>query len=153
MGDREGEYSMTVFCLSALRRGWQLRHRPQTFISMATGSTPPSPLTWEYTNESNEQLAEENRLCRFCDLESSCASRPKADISAYLGGIRSLIVLAFFLVFLGVVYQASNQLRLITCLRPADRRPQLPGSMASERASLLTSHLEAMGCRKSARVM
>jgi len=30
---------------------------------------------------------------------------------------------------------------------------QLPGSMASERATGLTSHLEAMGCRKSARVM
>lgn len=30
---------------------------------------------------------------------------------------------------------------------------QLPGSMASERATGLTSHLDAMGCRKSARVM
>jgi hypothetical protein len=120
---------------------------------MATGSTPPSPLTWEYTNESNAQLAEENRLCRPRVLEPSCVSKPAANISAYLGGIRSLIVLAFFLVFLGVVYQVSHQPHSIMCLRLADRSLQLPGSMASERASLLTSHLEAMGCRKSARVV
>lgn len=30
---------------------------------------------------------------------------------------------------------------------------QLPGSMATERATGLTSHLDAMGCRKSARAM
>jgi ATP-binding cassette subfamily A (ABC1) protein 3 len=30
---------------------------------------------------------------------------------------------------------------------------QLPGNMASERAESLTAHLDAMGCRKSARVM
>ena len=91
---------------------------------------PPSPLEWEYTNQTNEQSSEMNRLCEL----SLPLKEPADDPPAYLRGIRSLIVLAFFLVFLGVVYQ-------------------LPGSMASERASSLTSHLDAMGCRKSARVM
>ncbi|ORY26511.1 hypothetical protein BCR39DRAFT_541062 [Naematelia encephala] len=86
-----------------------------TFIEMTTGTVPPSPMQWEYTNQSIEEFDEVNRL-------------------SYLRGIRSLIVLAFFLLFLGVVYQ-------------------LPGSMASERASSLTAHLTAMGCRRSARII
>ncbi|ORX35007.1 hypothetical protein BD324DRAFT_633591 [Kockovaella imperatae] len=99
----------------------QVRYLPlqwaidSNFIEMTTGTKPPSPLTWEYTNRSAGEQSERNRL-------------------SYLRGIRSLIVLAFFLVFLGVVYQ-------------------LPGGMAEERASSLTSHLDAMGCKKSARVI
>jgi hypothetical protein len=72
---------------------------------MATGTTPSSPLTWEYTNQSNESLHETNRLCKFYP-HLYLASL--ADWSAYLNGIRSLIVLAFFLVFLGVVYQVGR---------------------------------------------
>ncbi|KAK4686551.1 hypothetical protein P7C73_g3574, partial [Tremellales sp. Uapishka_1] len=85
------------------------------FIEMTTGTKPPMPLVWEYTIMTN---AEKNRMNRF----------------SYLRGIRSLIVLALFLVFLGVVYQ-------------------LPGEMAYERANLLTSHLDAMGCGKAARII
>ena len=54
-------------------------------------------------------------------------------ISAYLRGIRSIIVLAHFLVFLGVVYH-------------------LPGAVAAERAESLTAQLDAMGCRRLARI-
>ena len=70
---------------------------------------------------------------------------------AYLRGIRELIVLAFFLVFLGVVYQVSD--RQASMSGTTADAVKLPGSMASERATGLTSHLDAMGCRKSARVM
>ena len=35
----------------------------QTFIEMTTGTTPPAPLSWEYTEETQEQRDENNRLC------------------------------------------------------------------------------------------
>lgn len=60
-------------------------------------------------------------------------------------------MLAFFIVFVGVVYQVRRRLRRMKEILPADE--QLPGGMAYERSSLLTSHLEAMGCRRSARIM
>ncbi|KAL7420361.1 hypothetical protein Q5752_005331 [Cryptotrichosporon argae] len=99
----------------------QVRYLPlqwaidSNYINLTTGTMPASPYSWEYTNE-------------------TAASRSETLRRSYLRGIRSLIVLAFFLVFLGIVYQ-------------------LPGSMASERAATLTAHLDAMGCTKAARVI
>jgi hypothetical protein len=101
----------------------------QHFINMSTGILPPSPMVWSYTNESDSELNNVNRLSESFHLIFWPSS-----LADYLAGIRGLIVLAHFVVFLGIIYQ-------------------LPGSMASERAAHLTNHLEAMGCRRSARLM
>jgi hypothetical protein len=53
---------------------------------------------------------------------------------AYISGIRSLFVIVFFVAFLGVAYH-------------------LPGSFMGERASLTTSHMQAMGVLDSARIV
>ncbi|KAH9486185.1 ABC transporter A family member 6 [Psilocybe cubensis] len=53
---------------------------------------------------------------------------------SYIRGIREIIALAFFLCFVGVSYQ-------------------IPGSVASERALLITSHMKAMGLLDSARIL
>lgn len=34
----------------------------QNFINMSTGVFPPSPYSWEYTNQSAEDLSENNRI-------------------------------------------------------------------------------------------
>jgi hypothetical protein len=34
-----------------------------TFIEMATGTAPPEPLNWEYTNETPFERSEGDRLC------------------------------------------------------------------------------------------
>ncbi|PPQ79372.1 hypothetical protein CVT25_002642 [Psilocybe cyanescens] len=53
---------------------------------------------------------------------------------SYIRGIREIIGLAFFLCFVGVSYQ-------------------IPGSVASERALLITAHMKAMGLLDSARIL
>jgi len=53
---------------------------------------------------------------------------------SYISGIKSLFVLVFFVAFLGVSYH-------------------LPGSFMGERASLTTSHMQAMGVLDSARII
>ncbi|KAH8119799.1 P-loop containing nucleoside triphosphate hydrolase protein [Phellopilus nigrolimitatus] len=53
---------------------------------------------------------------------------------SYLRGIRELLVIALFVCYVGIAYQ-------------------LPGAYVAERANLLTSHLQAMGLRDSARMM
>ncbi|KLO20603.1 P-loop containing nucleoside triphosphate hydrolase protein [Schizopora paradoxa] len=52
----------------------------------------------------------------------------------YVRGLRALLVLALFICYVGIAYQ-------------------LPGSFMGERANLLTSHLQAMGLRDSARII
>lgn len=86
-----------------------------TFIAAKTGVTVPRPSEWPYTRQSNEEQAEETRI-------------------NFVNSVYDLIVLAFFVAFLGAPYQ-------------------LAGAIATERTALLTSHLEAMGCLKSARAI
>ncbi|KAL1409650.1 hypothetical protein Q8F55_003646 [Vanrija albida] len=84
------------------------------FINQTTGTMPDPPLQWGYTTATNKDNTERQRM-------------------SYLRGIRGLLVLAFFLGFLPIVYH-------------------LPGSIAYERANSLTAHLNAQGCLTSARV-
>ncbi|KAI5121844.1 hypothetical protein M0805_003277 [Coniferiporia weirii] len=84
-------------------------------IELRTGSQPPTPLEWPFTQETNKE--------QFTDIRLS-----------YLRGLRQLLVLALFICFVGIAYQ-------------------LPGSFMGERANLLTSHLQAMGLRNSARII
>lgn len=65
----------------------------------------------------------------------------------------SLIVLALFLNFLGVVYHLREVVVARTKLSGADRYGLSAGSIASERAAQLTSHMEAMGLLKRAKIM
>lgn len=52
----------------------------------------------------------------------------------YIRGLRTLLVLALFICYIGIAYQ-------------------LPGSFMGERANLLTSHLKVMGLLDSARIL
>ena len=72
---------------------------------MTTGTMPSAPLSWEYTTQTQSENSESLRLCEF---HLSAGSECTELWAAYLRGIRSLIVLAFFLVFLGVVYQVKS---------------------------------------------
>ncbi|KDR85831.1 hypothetical protein GALMADRAFT_234928 [Galerina marginata CBS 339.88] len=53
---------------------------------------------------------------------------------SFIRGIRDLLALALFVTFIGIAYQ-------------------LPGSMSSERAMLITAHMKAMGLLDSARIL
>lgn len=37
----------------------------KNFIQLSTGTLPPSPLNWEYTNETQEERSESDRLCEL----------------------------------------------------------------------------------------
>ena len=54
--------------------------------------------------------------------------------TGYIRGLRTLLVLALFIDFVGIVYQ-------------------LPGSFMGERALGLTAHLKVMGLLDSARIL
>ncbi|PCH34380.1 nucleoside triphosphate hydrolase protein [Wolfiporia cocos MD-104 SS10] len=84
-------------------------------IELTTGTTPLTPLEWPFTQETNTQQATDTRL-------------------SYIRGLRTLLVLALFVCFIGIAYQ-------------------LPGAFMSERAGQLTSHMKAMGLMDSARVL
>ncbi|OJT08332.1 ABC transporter A family member 3 [Trametes pubescens] len=84
-------------------------------IELQTGSAPQTPLEWPFTQETNEQQNTDIRL-------------------SYIRGLRTLLVLALFVCFVGIAYQ-------------------LPGSFGGERANLLTAHLKAMGLMDSARII
>ncbi|KAI0640229.1 P-loop containing nucleoside triphosphate hydrolase protein [Trametes polyzona] len=84
-------------------------------IELQTGTTPQTPLEWPFTQETNDEQFTEIRL-------------------SYIRGLRTLLVLALFICFVGISYQ-------------------LPGSFGGERANLLTSHLKAMGLLNSARII
>ncbi|KAJ7655360.1 hypothetical protein B0H17DRAFT_1099089 [Mycena rosella] len=86
----------------------------QAIIELRTGVTVPAPLEWPFTNETNEEQDKRTRL-------------------SFIRGIRQLLVIAFFICFIGISYQ-------------------LPGSVAGERASQVTAHMKAMGLLDSARV-
>lgn len=87
----------------------------QAIIELTTGNTVPTPQEWVFTQETNEEQATRTRL-------------------SYIRGLRSLLVLALFICYIGIAYQ-------------------LPGSFMGERAILLTSHMKAMGLMDSARII
>ncbi|TBU26630.1 P-loop containing nucleoside triphosphate hydrolase protein [Dichomitus squalens] len=84
-------------------------------IELQTGTTPQTPLEWPFTQETNTEQFTEIRL-------------------SYIRGLRTLLVLALFICFVGISYQ-------------------LPGSFGGERANLLTAHLKVMGLLDSARII
>ncbi|KAI0778957.1 P-loop containing nucleoside triphosphate hydrolase protein [Trametes elegans] len=84
-------------------------------VELQTGATPQTPLEWPFTQETNDEQYTQFRL-------------------SYIRGLRTLLVLALFICFVGISYQ-------------------LPGSFGGERANLLTAHLKAMGLRDSARII
>ncbi|KAJ7239752.1 hypothetical protein B0H12DRAFT_1204157 [Mycena haematopus] len=86
----------------------------QAIIELRTGVTPSTPLEWPFTNETNEEQDKRTRL-------------------SFIRGIRELLVIAFFICFIGIAYQ-------------------LPGAVAGDRANQVTAHMKAMGLLDSARV-
>ncbi|CCL98836.1 uncharacterized protein FIBRA_00841 [Fibroporia radiculosa] len=84
-------------------------------IELITGVQPVTPLEWPFTQETNTEQSTTIRL-------------------SYIRGLRTLLVLALFICYVGISYQ-------------------LPGSFMGERANLLTSHLKAMGLMDSARII
>ncbi|KAK7063610.1 hypothetical protein R3P38DRAFT_2492098 [Favolaschia claudopus] len=86
----------------------------QAIIELRTGVTFPTPFEWPFTNETNEEQDRRTRL-------------------SFIRGIRELLVIAFFICYIGIAYQ-------------------LPGAVAVERASQVTAHMKAMGLLDSARI-
>ncbi|KAM5535265.1 hypothetical protein V8D89_011071 [Ganoderma adspersum] len=84
-------------------------------IELQTGAAPQTPLEWPFTQETNDEQFTEIRL-------------------SYIRGLRTLLVLALFICYVGISYQ-------------------LPGSFGGERANLLTAHLKVMGLLDSARII
>ncbi|KAI0756145.1 P-loop containing nucleoside triphosphate hydrolase protein [Daedaleopsis nitida] len=84
-------------------------------IELQTGTAPQAPIEWPFTQETNEE--------QFTDIRLS-----------YIRGLRTLLVLALFICYVGISYQ-------------------LPGSFGGERANLLTAHLKVMGLLDSARIV
>ncbi|KAF9011286.1 hypothetical protein BDQ17DRAFT_1298756 [Cyathus striatus] len=87
----------------------------KAIIELQTGVELQTPLEWPYTIETNEEQSTDIRL-------------------SYIRGLRSLLVLALFVCFVGIAYQ-------------------LPGAVAGERANMLTAHMKAMGLRDTARIL
>ncbi|EIW87313.1 P-loop containing nucleoside triphosphate hydrolase protein [Coniophora puteana RWD-64-598 SS2] len=87
----------------------------QALIELRSGQSVLTPLEWPYTQETNEQQATNTRL-------------------SYIRGLRTLLVLALFICYIGISYQ-------------------LPGAFTGERANLITSHMKAMGLMDSARIL
>ncbi|KAH7922678.1 P-loop containing nucleoside triphosphate hydrolase protein [Leucogyrophana mollusca] len=87
----------------------------QALIELRSGQQVPTPMEWPYTQETNQEQATATRL-------------------SYIRGLRTLLVLALFICYIGIAYQ-------------------LPGSFTGERANLLTSHMKAMGLLDSARIL
>ncbi|CAL1693884.1 unnamed protein product [Somion occarium] len=87
----------------------------RAIIELRTGDQVPTPLEWPFTQETNDEQFTAIRL-------------------SYIRGLRTLLVLALFICYIGIAYQ-------------------LPGSFMGERANLLTSHLKAMGLLDSARIL
>ncbi|KAF9225247.1 P-loop containing nucleoside triphosphate hydrolase protein [Gyrodon lividus] len=87
----------------------------EAIIALRSGQSIPTPLEWPYTQETNQQQATDTRL-------------------SYIRGLRTLLVLALFICYIGISYQ-------------------LPGAFTGERANLLTNHMKAMGLLDSARII
>ncbi|KDQ62888.1 hypothetical protein JAAARDRAFT_168184 [Jaapia argillacea MUCL 33604] len=100
---------------------YELRVLPLQFaidraiIELQTGVMVPTPMELPFSQETNEEQSTSIRL-------------------SYIRGLRTLLVLALFICFVGISYQ-------------------LPGSFMGERANLLTAHLKAMGLLDSARIV
>ncbi|KAL0575023.1 hypothetical protein V5O48_006952 [Marasmius crinis-equi] len=84
-------------------------------IEAQTGVRFPTPLDWPFTQETNEEQDTRIRL-------------------SYIRGLRTLLVLALFICYLGIAYQ-------------------LPGAVTGERANLVTAHMKAMGLLDSAKIL
>uniref|UniRef100_A0A8H8CNN7 ABC transporter domain-containing protein n=1 Tax=Psilocybe cubensis TaxID=181762 RepID=A0A8H8CNN7_PSICU len=134
----------------------------KAIIELQTGVEQQVPLEWPFTQETNEEQKTGIRL-------------------SYIRGIRSLLVLALYVpppslalplllhippsphtLFRYVVlvewYQADLRLATHVCVRCSfvtfvGISYQLPGSVAGERASLITEHMKAMGLKDSARIL
>ncbi|KAI0321250.1 hypothetical protein OF83DRAFT_1100473 [Amylostereum chailletii] len=87
----------------------------QAIMELRTGQSTPTPLQWPFTQETNEEQSTRTRL-------------------SYIRGLRSLLVIALFVCYVGIAYQ-------------------LPGAFMGERAIGLTSHLKVMGLLDSARII
>ncbi|GJJ10065.1 hypothetical protein Clacol_004291 [Clathrus columnatus] len=87
----------------------------QAIIQLQTGSKPPDPLEWPYSIETDKEQALKTRL-------------------SYIRGLRTLLVLALFINFVGISYH-------------------IPGSYVTERTIGLTAHLRAMGLRDLPRIL
>ncbi|KAI0066620.1 P-loop containing nucleoside triphosphate hydrolase protein [Artomyces pyxidatus] len=87
----------------------------KAIIELRTGQTMPTPIEWPFTQETNQEQNTDIRL-------------------SYIRGLRTLLVLALFICYIGIAYQ-------------------LPGAFMGERANGLTSHLKAMGLLDSARMI
>lgn len=88
----------------------------KAIIQVTTGTEVPNiPRELPFSQETNEEQDTRIRL-------------------SYIRGLRSLLVLALFVCYIGIVYQ-------------------LPGAFAGERADLSTAHLKAMGLLDSARII
>ncbi|KAH7911590.1 P-loop containing nucleoside triphosphate hydrolase protein [Hygrophoropsis aurantiaca] len=94
---------------------WALDKASLALIELRSGQQVPTPMEWPFTQETNQEQATATRL-------------------SYVRGIRTLIVLALFICYIGIAYQLS-------------------GLFAAERANLLTSHMKAMGLLDSARIL
>ncbi|KAI1786794.1 P-loop containing nucleoside triphosphate hydrolase protein [Ganoderma leucocontextum] len=86
-----------------------------SIIELETGVTPATPLEWPFTLSTNDEESDTIRL-------------------VYVSFVGSLLVLPFFICYVGISYQ-------------------LPGAATTERALGLTSHMKAMGLFDSARVL
>ncbi|KAJ3895377.1 hypothetical protein GG344DRAFT_73232 [Lentinula edodes] len=84
-------------------------------VELQTGVQLPTPLEWPFSQETNEEQSTDIRL-------------------SYIRGLRTLLVLALFICYIGIAYQ-------------------LPGAVTAERANLVTSHMKAMGLLDSAKVL
>ncbi|KAI0042590.1 P-loop containing nucleoside triphosphate hydrolase protein [Auriscalpium vulgare] len=87
----------------------------QAIIELRTGQQMPTPQEWPFTQETNKEQHTDIRL-------------------SYIRGLRTLLVLALFICYIGIAYQ-------------------LPGAFMGEQANGLTPHMKAMGLLDSARIL
>ncbi|KAG7099993.1 hypothetical protein E1B28_001784 [Marasmius oreades] len=87
----------------------------KAIIELQTGVEVLTPLEWPFTIQTNEEQDTDIRL-------------------GYIRGLRTLLVLALCVGFVGIAYQ-------------------LPGAVTAERASAVTSHMKAMGLLDSAKIL
>ncbi|KAF9004918.1 P-loop containing nucleoside triphosphate hydrolase protein [Hymenopellis radicata] len=87
----------------------------KAIIELRTGEEVQTPIQWPFTQVTN---AEQDRDIRL----------------SYIRGLRTLLVLALFICYVGIAYQ-------------------LPGAVTSERATLVTAHMKSMGLLDSAKVI
>ncbi|KAF5346171.1 hypothetical protein D9758_009923 [Tetrapyrgos nigripes] len=87
----------------------------KAIVELQTSVQIPTPLEWPFTQETNEEQSRDIRL-------------------SYIRGLRTLLVLALFICYIGIAYQ-------------------LPGAITGERANGLTAHMKTMGLLDSAKIV